>query len=567
MRKIILFILMSVFFTQAFAINPADNLNKVSDNFKPECYEYYNKIDKANVWNNNSNWKYQTYKLNIEKAKNLVINQNWFIIPYKYLDNPNNNFSYKNKNWVIIKESNDLNKKTYLELDTWKSKEIIFEFIDDIKKNTFTYENSIKSEYNKINIFISEDWENFSKVSENNISDFDLKFLKLEAICHDEKNCNREIIKINELNLINNYSTILIKSFFNENVEIYSNFNCKNKNFITNALKYENFDIDTDTKLITIKAENNPKYNVYSKKDYDNDWIEDELDNCKYRYNPNQADKNWDGKWDICSDDDNDWKIWYYDNCIYVYNPKQEDINVNWVWDRCEFDKDKDWIYDSIDNCRNIYNPDQKDDDKDNIWNLCDNSIYYNPSQLDKNNNWIWDISEEKETRIKENDIDLDKIIDSKDNCKEIANFDQVDTDKDWVWNVCDNSEYYNPDQLDENNNWIWDISEDSDNDWIIWINDNCINISNKNQEDRDNDWVWNLCEDKDNDKILEWNDNCPYEYNPDQMDIDWDLIWDKCDKEDGRYIESNSSFFIWVLVFITLIFWGWIYIMIRKLK
>jgi hypothetical protein len=55
MRKIILFILMSVFFTQAFAINPADNLNKVSDNFKPECYEYYNKIDKANVWNNNSN--------------------------------------------------------------------------------------------------------------------------------------------------------------------------------------------------------------------------------------------------------------------------------------------------------------------------------------------------------------------------------------------------------------------------------------------------------------------------------------------------------------------------------
>jgi hypothetical protein len=51
------------------------------------------------------------------------------------------------------------------------------------------------------------------------------------------------------------------------------------------------FSINKDTKIIEIKSETNPKYNVYSKKDYDNDWIEDESDNCKYKYNPDQADK------------------------------------------------------------------------------------------------------------------------------------------------------------------------------------------------------------------------------------------------------------------------------------
>jgi hypothetical protein len=36
--------------------------------------------------------------------------------------------------------------------------------------------------------------------------------------------------------------------------------------------------------------QNNPKYNVYKKSDYDNDWVEDSLDNCKTKYNPNQKD-------------------------------------------------------------------------------------------------------------------------------------------------------------------------------------------------------------------------------------------------------------------------------------
>jgi len=50
-------------------------------------------------------------------------------------------------------------------------------------------------------------------------------------------------------------------------------------------------------------------------------------------------------------------------------------------------------------------------------------------------------------------------------------------------------------------------------------------------------------------------------------MDIDKDWIWDKCDDTDNRYIESNSNFFIWLLVFIVLIFGWWIFLMIRKLK
>jgi len=84
---------------------------------------------------------------------------------------------------------------------------------------------------------------------------------------------------------------------------------------------------------------------------------------------------------------------------------------------------------------------------------------------------------------------------------------------------------------------------------------------------DDDNNGVWNLCEDKDSDKILFDNDNCPFDYNPEQTDVDNDWIWDKCDEEDNRYIESNSGFFIWLLVAIIIIFWLWIYAMLKKLK
>ena len=572
MKKILLFILISFFsVNQLYWMNPADLLNKIPQNFKSECYKYYNKIDRSEVWNNSTDEKYKTYKINLDKTKDLVITQFGFILPYKfYSENNSNIISYNNNQNFEQKYLSDFNKNTYIELDTKTQSEIILNFEKKLEKDTFSFNFNYSSDNLNALYYISIDNKSWDLIEKNNISDFSFKYLKINFVNKDLTSSKifREIIKIYELSFTKNSNTILLKSFYNDDIEFYSSFDCKTKDFNTKSKSYNNFEIDKNTKTIEIKSENNPKYDVFVWKDYDNDWVLDEIDNCKYRYNPNQTDTNWDWIWDICSDDDKDWIIWFYDNCINIYNPLQKDVNRNNVWDICEFDKDKDWVFDKLDNCINTANPNQKDSDNDWIWDTCDNCSHYNPAQIDKNNNEIWDVCEEIEKKLLENDIDWDWIIDYKDNCKYIANKNQIDTDRDSVWDMCDNClAYQNKNQLDFDENWIWDICEDSDWDSIEWLIDNCINVYNPDQKDSDNDWIWDLCEDSDSDKILFINDNCPYDYNPDQSDIDWDKIWDKCDPKDNRFIESNKEIFVALLILFVLIFGFAIFHMLKKLK
>lgn len=63
------------------------------------------------------------------------------------------------------------------------------------------------------------------------------------------------------------------------------------------------------------------------------------------------------------------------------------------------------------------------------------------------------------------------------------------------------------------------------------------------------------VCQDNDADGIMNSKDNCPYVANRDQSDVDGDGKGDACDQEDGRYIESNKTFFIGALVTISLVF------------
>ena len=571
MKKIISIILSFLFISSAVAMNPADFLNKIPDNFTPECYEYYYKIDKWEVRNNKTNEKYQTYKINIDNREDLVVSQFWFILPYKYFSNENNIYNYTNNVWWDdIRYLTDYNNDTFYELDSKTNDEIILSFDKVLEKNNFSftfnyYSSDLSTEY-----YISDNNINWDLVKREKLSDFSFKYLKIKFVNKSKVDSKiyRELIKISELNLSKNWATILIKSFYNDNIEIYSKYNCKDKNFSTTAKTYDDFSIDKNTKIIDVKMMKNPKYDVYTKKDLDNDWVEDEIDNCISRYNPDQKDSNWDWIGDMCSDDDNDGIIGYYDNCVNVSNADQKDVNNNWVWDVCEFDKDEDWIFDSIDNCIVKANPEQLDSDKDWIWDACDNCEYYNPSQRDENQNWIGDVCDNKVIQVVENDDDKDGIINNKDNCKDVANENQLDSDKDWIWDACDNCiNVDNKDQLDLDENGIWDMCEDSDWDGYLWYLDNCINISNQEQLDDDNDGIWNACEDDDNDGILFVNDNCPYDYNPMQEDVDKDWIWDRCDEQDDRYIESNRSFFIWLLVIIALIFVVWIFSMVKKLK
>lgn len=544
--------------------------------FKTECYDLHTKIDSSLF----QKW-ISTY-LTLNKADVLVIQNNkilpiklssqkdWLYSDYSFLSLWENSktdldFDYRNlKDW---------NKKTYLELTIWNENiswnEIVLEFNEEVKEYSTHFNFSFESSYYLSEFYISEDWKKYNRVSIKDITNFSFKYLKLKIVPKVWFTPGPnfiEKIRIEELSFIRDINTFVFISFFDSPIDFYSSYNCKDT-FNVYPNSFNNFWTNSNTKSVDVYLTKNSSYNVYVKKDVDNDWVLDSDDNCKDIYNPFQKDIDSDWKWDMCNDVDKDWIIWYKDNCKYVGNSDQKDINVNWIGDKCEFDVDEDWIFDTIDNCRYDKNPNQRDIDKDWIWDICDNCNIYNPRQLDKNKSWIWDACDAKDKHLLENDDDKDGILNSIDNCKNEVNSDQRDDDNDWIWNSCDNClRIQNNDQKDENKNNVWDLCEDSDADGVDWLLDNCLNVSNPDQKDSDNNGVWDLCEDQDNDNTIFVNDNCPYDYNPEQKDVDWDSIGDKCDDKDDRYIESNRNLFIGFMVIMTLFFFWWISLMLKKL-
>ncbi|HYV85401.1 MAG TPA: thrombospondin type 3 repeat-containing protein [Patescibacteria group bacterium] len=118
------------------------------------------------------------------------------------------------------------------------------------------------------------------------------------------------------------------------------------------------------------------------------------------------------------------------------------------------------------------------------------------------------------------------------DNCPNVSNPDQRDSDNDGRGDACDNCPFAaNPDQ------------RDSDGDGFGDVCDNCVNFANANQADCDGDRVGDVCDncgcsnpgnpdqtDSDGDGIGDVCDNCPIVANPSQVDTDQDGLGDACD-------------------------------------
>ena len=102
--------------------------------------------------------------------------------------------------------------------------------------------------------------------------------------------------------------------------------------------------------------------------------------------------------------------------------------------------------------------------------------------------------------------------------------------DADGVPNLADNCPLgYNPNQEAPTDVTVCDTDLDLDN--ILDTRDNCPTIHNLDQLDTDLDELGDECDpDNDNDGIQDMTDNCPVLANPDQFDPDLDGIGQDCD-------------------------------------
>jgi hypothetical protein len=93
-----------------------------------------------------------------------------------------------------------------------------------------------------------------------------------------------------------------------------------------------------------------------------------------------------------------------------------------------------------------------------------------------------------------------------------------------------------------ESTNWF--ILSDTDGDGVVNALDNCPNIANADQTNSNGDCLGDACQDTDGDELIDADDNCISEVNPDQADFDGDGIGDACDPDmDGDGIDTWSGF------------------------
>ena len=304
--------------------------------------------------------------------------------------------------------------------------------------------------------------------------------------------------------------------------------------------------------------------------DYDGDGRCEGEDNCTYTSNADQADADADGVGDLCDlcvgaggdDVDRDGRCDGEDNCPNAFNGEQSDTDADGFGDACDwcpgvgtYDSDADGACDEVDTCTYTQNPEQTDTDADGLGDACDNcALAANVDQRDSDADGHGDVCD---VCVGRGDTDADGdglCADSAcppggywctiDNCPDVANADQLDSDYDNFGDACDTCSGWGNADADADS--VCEPDDqcfgpgyyDPDLDGQCELTDNCGWDSNPDQADADADGYGDVCDfcagrgayDGDGDGFCDEGDVCPWVADPDQVDADADGLGDACD-------------------------------------
>ncbi len=274
--------------------------------------------------------------------------------------------------------------------------------------------------------------------------------------------------------------------------------------------------------------------------DPDDDGYCNPADNCPGTGDQDLTDTDTDGQGDVCdscpfdplNDEDQDGRCADEDNCPSVDNGAQIDTDADGLGDACDDDDDGDGVSD-IDDAEPLIDTICRDVDADGCDDCSSGTDDTTSDGIDTDGDSICDITDDC------TDADGDGLGNGNlSNAGCVHAF--VDSD-DGDGSVCADID---GDNCDDCSVAAWDPANDGpdpDTDGVCSATDNCPDVTNTNQIDTDGDGSGDDCDAcTDTDGDLFGNpgfpanacplDNCPTRFNPGQENLDGDTLGDECD-------------------------------------